>query len=374
MDYYDFKPTSSQKERIEEYIGSKSGVTVEHVLSDDPREDDSEDFAVIVKKRKRTVGYIITEKSREVSRLAQYLVDVFSTRYKDAKKLFIAVPLADDMFSAKVRRALYHGFTQPGISTSDDPELVLCHKQGDNFKSFMNLIHESNIQVVLDDYEKWKNTSNRMKLPCGMAVKLSNNTVKTLHKMVHGTNADSSQPEFSGQFNVSEIKILQGKSLYKLEIDGSHSTGDKNSVNGVDKCFTYHTHPQDEYRRINVTAAWPSDDDISTVFDIITESSGVLHVLAGLEGLYFMSISPTWANRLDEIKKNKSKLSKIYQIPYPVKNTKEEIVTPHEYITEVNKRNAPFEIQFRLWTDVSPVVISTSRYIEDSVMYCKCEL
>jgi hypothetical protein len=142
----------------------------------------------------------------------------------------------------------------------------------------------------------------------------------------------------------------------------------------VDKCFTYHTHPQDEYRRINVTAAWPSDDDISTVFDIITESSGVLHVLAGLEGLYFMSISPTWANRLDEIKKNKSKLSKIYQIPYPVKNTKEEIVTPHEYITEVNKRNAPFEIQFRLWTDVSPVVISTSRFIEDSVMYCKCEL
>lgn len=376
MEYYDFKPTPLQKKTMEEYTGSSGKLSIEHIISQHPREDDSEDFAAIVKKKKRVVGYIVTDSAREVSWLTQRLIDVFMDRYKDNKKLFIAIPLDDDLFQVKMRRALYHGFTQPGISMSDNPELVLCHKRDDDWKSgsFMNLVHQSNIQVVLDDYEKWRSTSNRMKLPCGMAVKLSTNTLQTLYKMVHGTNSDGTQPEFSGQFNVSEIKILQGKSLYKLEVDASHSTGDKNSVNGVDKCFTYHTHPRDEYKRIDVTAAWPSEDDISTVFDIITDSSGVLHVLAGIEGLYYLSINPTWANRLSEIKKNKSKLSNIYRIPYPKTGSKEEIVTPEQYVDTVNKRNAPFEIQFRIWSDHSPVVISTTRFVEDNVMYCKCEL
>jgi hypothetical protein len=40
----------------------------------------------------------------------------------------------------------------------------------------------------------------------------------------------------------------------------------------------------------------------------------------------------------------------------------------------VNKHNAPFQIQFRTWTDKKPVVIATTRYVEGDVMYCKCEL
>ncbi len=295
------------------------------------------------------------------------------------------VTLTNSFFPQIVKTLLTYGFSEPGIKLDKTPSLILTRKNGVVEKSYYNLREFENIKAILENFDSWIESGMNKSMPCSLTVQLTPTSLKNLDKMVNvykfADDDKNINKEFSGIFTVSEIASKKDVYIYKLDLDPSHiSVGGNDNVNGVDKCFTYHTHPKTEYQNIQVTSAWPSITDIETVMDLLVNSSGVLHVLAGLEGLYYISINSKWANQLaklsDKMKEDMESLTDPYQIPYPEVGQKDGVRTPEQYVKKVSKDSkAPLQIQFRKWDDPTPVTISTTRvFSENNVMFCKCEL
>ena len=343
---------------------------IEHVIA-----PDDNNTAYIVKRDKRHIGYIVTySSSKSLRNLVQELVETFNSSYKKGETIFFAVPLSDPNFEAKLYQMIKYGFCNPGIGLYRTPEFTISRSNEKAEKSFMHTVHIKNVRAVLEDFWKWNNRKSE-NMPCSINVQIDKTVKKKLSNMVHsGKKTGENYQEYSGVFSVKDIICNNGLMAYILSFNKDYMmTGDNNSVDGVDKCFTFHTHPLGEYKKIQVNYAWPSKSDIMTVYEIITSGDGVLHILATLEGLYYISINPLWANRVEELVKNCDQCLQVYEIPYP-DNKKDPISNPEEYIKKVNTDNAPFQIQFRVWEDETPVTIFSTRYVKDDVMSCKCEL
>ena len=341
---------------------------IEHTIS-----LDEHNTAYIIKRGKNNIGYILNfSSSKSLKKLVKDLVETFNDKYKKGIEIFFAVPIKDPDFEAKLYQVIKYGFCNPGIPTGGVPEFVISTTNEKSHKSFMHNVHIKNVKSVLEDFYNWNNRKN---IPCSISVQVEESTKKKLSNWVHsGKKSGDHYQEYSGVFSVKDIYYRNKSSVYVLSFNKEYMmTGDNNSVDGVDKCFTFHTHPLGEYKKIQVEYAWPSKSDIHTVYQIITNGDGVLHILASLEGLYYISINPSWANRISELVEKCDECLKIYEIPYP-SNRKDAIATPEEYVKKVNTPEAPFRIQFRAWEDDSPVVVSSTRYIENDIMYCKCEL
>lgn len=312
------------------------------------------------------------------------VLEELSDRVNFNTEIKAIISLKNSFFPQIVKTLLTYGFGDPGVKLDNVPSLVLSRKNGVIEKSYYNLKEFENINALLENFDSWIESGMKKTMPCSLTVQLSPSALKNLDRMVNiykFTDDDKTlNKEFSGVFTVAEISQKKGLYVYKLDVDSTHiSVGGNDNVNGVDKCFTYHTHPKTEYQNIKVTSAWPSMTDIETVLDLLVNSSGVLHVLAGLEGLYFISISPKWANSLDKLsekmKDDMDSLTEFYRIPYPEEGQTDGVKTPEQYIKKVSKNSAPLQIQFRKWDDTTPVSISNTRVFgENNVMFCKCDL
>lgn len=366
----------SLESELEKYTGVLFD-SIEHIIT--LKKEDPSDLAFIIDSKlgdtPRKIAYLVFFSSSDnLRKLVSKVVETFQKEYKKDQIIFFSVPLSDRDFKTKIYQIIKYGFMMPGILLDREPEFIVSRKNRKIEKSFMNTVHIKNVKAVLDDFHHWK-TRMSSSLPCTISVTLEEKTRKQLSKMVHSAKkSGEGYQEYSGVLVVSEVKHSRPTSVYILSINKEHTlSGDNNSVDGVDKCFTFHTHPLGEYKKIDVKCAWPSRADISTIFSLITESIGVMHILAALEGIYYISINPSWANRTDELKSSCDECMKIYEIPYP-ENDSDKISTPEEYMAKVNTSDAPFQIQFREWNDSTPVSIATARTIQGDVMSCKCEM
>lgn len=377
MSEYYIRENSEKYENIFHQYSTSKIDSIDVILSLHPTDDSNLIF--IVYDDDRLVGYIPGSNFRNSFKI---LMEVFMEKYDYGMDIFIAIPSNDNRFSFKLIELVSYGFINPGINLNKIPEIIMERKNENITKSFMNSIQTKNCLVVLKEFNIWQEKKSK-NLPCFISVQLSKNTKEELHRMVNiynfGHKNQDIQHEFSGVFKVSSIRHEKELPIYELSLNSDHTqTGDNDSVDGVDKCFTFHTHPRSEYKNIGVDYAWPSESDIKSIFELITDSSGILHILTGLEGFYYVSINKHWANRLDELRDmDKKKILKPYHIPYPDAKTGDNykgIDKPETYIKHVNNKENPFQIQFRKWNDNKPVSIAVTRFVEDGAMYCKGEL
>ena len=135
------------------------------------------------------------------------------------------------------------------------------------------------------------------------------------------------------------LSVVDSKSI----VEGTHD--------GVDVSpghYNFHSHPCGEYKRQWVKYGFPSKDDILGILEKMCDPSDktILHVVATLEGLYFICLSKELSI------KDTSQIHKLckageagkYFVDLPDKNSKNGM-TPKKYIQRVNKLKFKVEDQ-----------------------------
>lgn len=264
-------------------------------------------------------------------------------------------------------------FNDPGINVKD--KIVVLSKS--NIPPFK--IHNNQlVKKVLYMIENFLQSTEKHN--CDIKIQLTEDAINVLKSLSHKSfynnkTNDKIQKEFSGILNVSEIKNINNNLVITLNIDGNIASGQEDGVSGIDKPFTFHTHPKKTYDIQNVVYAWPSIEDLETTFNLISNSDGIMHLISTLEGIYIISIDKNWSNNNDKVKIDKSNIFYHYEIPYPQKHERKPL-TPEEYVYKLNKnKNLPLEIQYFNWNNLkNPINIYTEKKINDDVIYCKLKL
>jgi hypothetical protein len=179
----------------------------------------------------------------------------------------------------------------------------------------------------------------------GRAVEFLKNTCKSGFTV--GKNGKKTQKELTGELYVKNVYSHDGKIIYNIDINKSSVKAGKNeSVNVDPHRYNFHSHPEQAYVRHSVDKGWPSVIDYLGYLQL--GENTIFHCVASLEGLYVMSFTPYWSQRLNEVdKKMKKFVDKRFEIdnnkPYsPIKYT--QIINKIKY-----KGNPIFHVDFFEW-------------------------
>jgi len=181
---------------------------------------------------------------------------------------------------------------------------------------------------------------------CAVTLQLSKDSLdylKTASKLGYeDKDGKKVQKELTGEFKLKKDK---GKYIINLIKDSIHS-GEEENVNVKATRVNFHSHPEQAYIRHKVKLGWPSVTDFLG-YHTLGENT-IAHLVAGIEGLYILSFSKYWGERLKKI--SRSFITKNYEIRY-TKN-----YTPQKFVKKVNsilyKGYPIFYVQFFTWKEL----------------------
>lgn len=117
---------------------------------------------------------------------------------------------------------------------------------------------------------------------------LSTNTI-VLFKKIYTKNQ---QKELSGT-------LLKKNGLLEIDVS-SIISGNEDNVILVGGLYNFHTHPVKTYKKYKVIFAWPSNTDyIGFLLSFIVYST-ILHIVVTFEGLYFVTLTDYWKNKINK--------------------------------------------------------------------------
>jgi len=168
-----------------------------------------------------------------------------------------------------------------------------------------------------------------------------------------GKNGKKSQKELTGELYVKNVIPKDGKFIYIIDINlHSVKAGKNESVDVEPHRYNFHSHPKEAYERHDVDKAWPSVVDYLGYLQL--GKNTIFHCVASIEGMYVLSFTPHWSQRLDQVDKKLTKfVDKNFEIDH------EESYTPKEYTKLINnikykpkgeKKGYPiFHVDFFTW-------------------------
>ena len=116
----------------------------------------------------------------------------------------------------------------------------------------------------------------------------------------------------------------------------------------------FHTHPRGEYKKQKVKYAWPSGDDYLSIMEKMYKERTVLHIVATVEGIYAISLSP----KLNDV--SKKNLETLFKSKAPLKYKRElpDITnpksSPSKYLKDVRgMKNPIYTVEYRPWGKIS---------------------
>lgn len=179
---------------------------------------------------------------------------------------------------------------------------------------------------------------------CQIRVKLTLEAIEFLRKASRmGTSLTHTQKEIAGEL---QVKFVENNVVNVGLVQGSISVGEEESIRVAASRFNFHSHPNEAYVKYNISVAWPSNTDYLGYLKLGQET--IMHCVAGNEGLYVISFTPYWGEKLKEVKH--SFVKKAYDFPYNLG------YTPYVYIRKINKilyKNHPiFEVKFFEWENI----------------------
>jgi hypothetical protein len=330
-----------------------------------------ENYIVCCKEEKEKNKYIYVKNKKYLDKLLLEtlirIVDIFPIDCNIYCKISVESP----DFAEIINIFSKYNFDNPGINNK---YLILSKQNNPPKKNHYNSFIRKKIVYMIENFLSNHHKNNS----CGINISFTEDCINVLRslseKSFYIKDGKEVQKEFSGEFNVINSENLNGTLKITLDVnDKGIMSGSEDGVSGLDKPFTFHTHPKKTYDIQKVVYAWPSIEDLETVFNLITNSNGIMHAIAALEGLYVLSIEKDWIN-----KEEKSKIKDIfyhYEIPYPEKDEKKPL-TPEEYIYKLNKsKNLPIKVQYFRWNDnVDNINIYVPKEVKDNTIYCKLNI
>jgi hypothetical protein len=266
------------------------------------------------------------------------------------------------------------GFYYPHVVVEKDPFILLRLTKG-NFQKDYSEILPKFCNFILQNYKDY----TKYEFGCLMHVRISKSCIKQLYKLVF-INSDNNKPqtEFAGNL---QLQSIAAKSKIIWKIGSEHDlkdieTGKTDNVEGPNEPFTFHTHPCKTYKDFKVKYAWPSKTDYESIWSLIVDMNGLCHFVAGVEGIYCVSINEKWSDKISELKeKNKHNILKHYEEKYVEcnSNTKYTVYSYIQSIKEkVKKYDLPFDVQFMKWDEIPVFKIYVPKIKVDNEFSCKC--
>lgn len=140
--------------------------------------------------------------------------------------------------------------------------------------------------------------------------------------------------------------------------------GDAESTPSHTTFGSFHTHPEDAYRRHRVCVAFPSSGDYQVSFDLYMSHGSCFHLLSAIEGVYLMTVKPSFA-RLNPRRHLRSKrtiekwsevIRRAYNDGYPGCSLDRKNLQTYQmkyiskYLLCINRKPI-FDVQFLTWED-----------------------
>jgi hypothetical protein len=174
---------------------------------------------------------------------------------------------------------------------------------------------------------------------CQINVVFSDEAIKYLKDL-----PERSEKELTGEFKIKETRNNAGKVLYVLSVDkNSVKEGKHEDVDVEPHRFNFHSHPRAAYIKYGVKKAWPSLEDYLGVQHL--GSNTIFHCVSTIEGLYIISFSAHWCNKIGEIDPH------FIREHYDISHLNKE--TPSEYVNRINGikcgESPIFHVQFFNW-------------------------
>jgi hypothetical protein len=257
--------------------------------------------------------------------------------------LWIGLDLKSKELQKQCNICAQNGFGYPYITMvnplfSDIPVSIALSRTVEK-KSFSA---QSILNSIADTLKQYKSNSN----VCYIYAKFSNDALAFLRHLAKdgGKNDKGKQMEVTGELGIKDIIRENNNFVYIIDVNkNSVHSGQEEDVNVSAVRYNFHSHPHEAYVRHSVDKAWPSSTDYIGYLKL--GISTIFHCVSTLEGLYIMSFSPYWGNRLKEV--NVSFVESKYDISHHEK------YTPNQYVDKVNsilyKAHPIYNVQFYSW-------------------------
>lgn len=282
--------------------------------------------------------------------LTKYILDSLLFGIPNNVNLWVGIPLENDDMMDLIENYISFGFKNPYICKTSPfgytfPSYGLCMMKENNLTENISI---NEVLYVLENFLKDDNS-------CKVKLRFSKNLIKHLKILSNigsTINKDNSisQKEIAGSFVVNKID----GSIFELEIDkNSIINGEEEGVKIVKSLYNFHTHPIEAYNRNMVNIGWPSGQDYFGYYLSMINNGTIVHFVIAVEGIYIISISNYWINRINNIKKDSIK--KFIKDQYNFKRKKGRDI--NWYIRTVNSTSYKgfplFLVQFLDWEDIS---------------------
>jgi len=210
--------------------------------------------------------------------------------------------------------------------------------------------------------DKLKNKNKLDRWRVGETIPENKRTKTTKNKKVN----ENQEKIFSHHEVGGLLSLVKRNDKYIIgTVNSSFEDGDKNGTNVPVGIAGFHTHPKGEYKRQDVTYAWPSGDDYHSILEKMIKEDCILHIVATMEGIYCISFSPELArlSKIDWKKMFKEKKTAEYKFALPQPGDRHS--TPENYIKGL-KNMKIFTVEFRKWSSKKPFTFYYPRGINGS--------
>ena len=304
-----------------------------------------ETYQVLYNEKKNVC--ILPEKCYEY---LSHVLEALYSGFKSDTKLWISLDLKN---TKKLQIFVQNGFKNPYLtekcpnSKVIDLSIALSKKNTptkDNVEKVINQVF-----YMVEEYEKRR---DNVCVVYAQFLPTAIRYLKQTSKIGYTVNKDgsSSQKELSGQLLVKDIKKIDGKYVYCIDVNmDSIRSGEEEECSVSGTRYNFHSHPKEAYIRHDVHKAWPSMTDYLGFLTL--GHNTIFHCVATLEGLYILSFGKYWIKHLEKV--SKSFIKKNYKI-----NHKEDY-TSNKYVEKVNSilynGHPIFNVQFLDWKNVSNI-------------------
>ena len=255
------------------------------------------------------------------------------------------------------------GFVDPYI-TNKSPLNHRFNEEGVAF--FKNNVPETDIDIkfVMNNVEYIKkNNLSKNCIVYARFTKSAVNFLKKINKPISKVNnkGNISQKELSGALVVKNILNINGQNIFELTEDPkSVETGMVEEVEAVWSRYNFHTHPKQAYINHNVTNGWPSCQDYIGFIDLRGET--IFHTVVTLEGLYIISFSSYWVDKISQI--SKKFVIKKYDINHKRKISFQRYV---EIVNNIKYKGKPlFVVKYMDWENTNQIFPAFYSKIKDT--------
>jgi hypothetical protein len=271
------------------------------------------------------------------------IMNALEKSFTNNTKLWVAIPSQEEKLFDTVTQL---GFTNPYL-TSKTPSNTKIPISMAFTRNAGGTVHPP--RFVLRKAKHILHHYKSGSCQCKMSARFSKKAIDLLRTAPKTMGmVGKTQREITGELYPKDIIVKNGKYIYVFDVhDHSIESGEEENVDVPVSRYNFHTHPEEAYVRHSVKNAWPSVTDYLGYRTL--GKNTIFHVVATLEGVYILSFTPHWADKVNKIPERF--IDENYEIDH------KEPYTPEEYTKKINsilyKGKPIYKVQYIPWKKIT---------------------